>query len=275
MPSFEDFVVQKSAAPKTIAIIGHKGRMGGMFWHLWKKAGHKLQGADLATGTAKDPHTNVNKAELERKDLQKAILGAKIVVVCVPALALESVLKSLSPLLSPEQILVDITSVKTTPLQQMCALFSGSVVGTHPLFGPVAEKEDLVVAITPSPTCPEADITLVEDLFTVFACKCFRTTPKAHDLGVAFAQALNFATNAMYFATVAGKPEILPFITPSFRRRLGAGEKQLTDDANMFLGFIAANPEMPTALAHFKETLAEMEQGQLAEIVRKAQSWYI
>ncbi len=284
MPRFENFIVAKDSEPTTIAVIGHLGRMGQMFCHLWEKAGHHLQCVDLlvprvsnsatAVRLNDDSHLHHADVEIESAALQKAVTGAKIVVICVPVLALPDVLQKLSCMLCQGQVLVDITSVKTIPMQQMQAAYAGAVVGTHPLFGPVAEAEDLTVVITPGQNATRCDVEAVKRLFTCFSCKVMESTPEEHDLGVGFAQALNFVTNAMYFATVAEKPELLPFITPSFRRRMHAGEKQLTDDANMFLGFVAANPQMSNTLAAFKKILEKVEKGEIEEVVRKAQTWY-
>ncbi len=303
---YKTFPVAPAKAPLKITVIGHHGRMGAMLSELWRRAGHDVRGIDrpaapvevgagsvvapvpsaggcpgVPTGAGcaapheVDTHLVLLPVDISHEAMQVAVQGAQIVVVCVPVLAFEEALRVLGPCLSPEQVLVDVTSVKIIPMAQMHAVHQGPIVGTHPLFGPAATPVDLVVPITPNTVATEAQIAEVEALFACFGCRCFRTTPDDHDLGVAFAQALNFASNAVYFATVADKEEILPFITPSFRRRIDAGRKQMTDDANMFLGFIAANPRMKDVLASFRETLDKVDSGQMEDVVRKAQHWYL
>lgn len=305
---YKTFTVEPAKAPQAITVIGHHGRMGAMLSELWQRAGHDVRGIDRPAAPAEagaggvvapvsppcgqpaqaigtddggavchevDTHLVLLPVDIPQEAMRAAVQGADIVVVCVPVLAFEAALRVLGPCLSPEQILVDVTSVKVIPMAQMQAVHQGPVVGTHPLFGPAATPMDLVVPITPNVVATEEQIAVVESLFAGFGCRCFRTTPDDHDLGVAFAQALNFASNAVYFATVADKEEILPFITPSFRRRIEAGRKQMTDDANMFLGFIAANPRMKDVLASFRETLDQVDSGGMEDVVRKAQYWYI
>ena len=44
---------------------------------------------------------------------------------------------------------------------------------------------------------------------------------------------MNFITSVAYFALLAGQEDLLPFLTPSFRRRQNAARKMLTEDARM------------------------------------------
>ena len=275
MSPYSSFSVASCAKPVRVCIIGHHGRMGRMFTTLWQQAGHSVVGIDRNAESTEDPHINLLQVNIDTQALAAAVIGADVVMLCVPTNALPDVLAVLVPLLQPHQVLADVCSVKTVPLAAMCAAHTGPVVGTHPLFGPVATKKDLVVAVTPGEGTDEAAVELVEALFTGIGCRVFRTTAAEHDRGVGFAQALNFASNAIYFATVADQlPGIMPFITHSFRRRIEADRKQMTEDANMFIGFIKANPEMGYALEAMRNVLDAVEGGNLEPVVRRAQHWF-
>ncbi len=251
-----------SAERRKTALIGHTGRMGAMLLRHWQAAGHTVRGVDREEGG------------LDGLRLGEAVAGADIVVLCVPAQAFGEVLGLLSPLLEPPRILVDITSVKMEPMRRMEAAYHGPVVGTHPLFGPVAKADDLVVAVTPGQRAEEAHTAVVEELFTSFGCRTFRTTAEEHDRAAAYVQGLNFVSSAAYFASLAQREDILPFLTPSFRRRLEGARKLLTEDAPMFEGFTAANPMTRDAIHSFRLFLDLVESGGLPDVVRRAGWWF-
>ena len=69
----------------------------------------------------------------------EAVKGADVVLVSVTIESFEDVVKEISPHISPEQIVIDITSIKETPVDAMHKyLKTPRVLGTHPLFGPGA-----------------------------------------------------------------------------------------------------------------------------------------
>ena len=288
--------------PLSIAVIGHQGRMGAMLAAHWQTAGHTVRGADreAAAPSAHDlppqgkaprapqsvkaaRHTAPAHSPLMEKTvpsaisvtaMQAAVEGAAVVVLCVPVQALQAVLENLAPLLLPTQILCDVTSVKVLPMQMMERAFAGPVVGTHPLFGPVHTPEDLHLAVTPGTHATGAHTRLVRSLFEGFGCHTFITTPEEHDRSVAFVQGLNFISSAAYFASLAHREELLPFLTPSFRRRLEGARKLLTEDAGMFQGFTTANPMTQDAIHTFRLFLDLVERGGLADVAREARWWY-
>lgn len=266
-----------------LALIGHRGRMGNMLMRRWQEAGYTVIGADreanVRSGTAPEglasptPHDETANA-ITSAALAQAVAGAHAVALCVPARTLPAVLADLAPLLDSDQVLFDITSVKMLPMEQMENAHHGPVVGTHPLFGPDPTPEDLVVAVTPGQRAHEAHIRLVETLYTTFGCRIFRTTAREHDRGAAFVQGLNFISSAAYLASLAKREDVLPFLTPSFRRRLEGARKLLTEDADMFQGFTTANPMTGDAIHTFRLFLDLVEGGGLPDVVQRARWWY-
>jgi prephenate dehydrogenase len=256
-----------------IALIGHLGRMGAMLARRWREAGHDVRGADRRAPRDRAAPAGTD-GPAERRALAEAVRGVHAVALCVPAAALPGLLANLGPLLAPEQLLFDITSVKILPMEQMEAAHRGPVVGTHPLFGPRPSPEDLRVAVTPGSRAGEQDIRLVEGLYASFGCRVFRTTAEAHDRGAAFVQGLNFISSAAYFAALARRDDVLPFLTPSFRRRLEEARKLMTEDGEMFQGFASANPMTADAIRSFRLFLDLAEGGALPDVLRHARWWY-
>jgi prephenate dehydrogenase len=272
--------VTPAAQPLNIAVIGHQGRMGAMLCDYWAQAGHTVRGADRgdASPSAHDLFTELPAGSLANaipaEAMREAVQGADAVALCVPAQAMPAVLSELAPFMTPAQLLFDITSVKVRPMLLMERYFAGPVVGTHPLFGPVHLPEDLHVALTPGRQATEAHLSLVRSLFECFGCSSFITSPEEHDRSVAFVQGLNFVSSAAYFASLAHREELLPFLTPSFRRRLDGARKLLTEDAGMFQGFTSANPMTRDAIHTFRLFLDLVERGGLADVARQARWWY-
>lgn len=105
---------------KRVAIIGGKGEMGGLLARMFRELGHQVEVADVATELTPE----------------KAAAQADVVVISVPILATEAVIKRLGPLVRKDALLMDVTSIKSAPLAAMLASTQASVIGTHPMFGP-------------------------------------------------------------------------------------------------------------------------------------------
>ncbi|MBQ7739175.1 MAG: prephenate dehydrogenase [Desulfovibrionaceae bacterium] len=198
----------------------------------------------------------------------------ELAIFCVPALVLEQVLTKVCPYLPRDCIVADITSVKERPMQQMERVWGGMVVGTHPLFGPsLGPKEDLTVAITQGRKASAEAIAKTEGFFQTLGFKIFHCDVKTHDLAMASLQNLNFITTVAYFALLAGHKEFLPFLTPSFLRRLKAAKKMLTEDAPMFTGLFEANNNSQSLVRQYSKLLNLAAAGDIEVLCHRAQWW--
>ncbi len=244
-----------------IVVAGCRGRMGAMLMKRFQAVEDlELVGLDI-------PY------DLESSKV--ACQGARVVLLCVPATVIPELVAALKPHMNPDAILADITSVKELPMQSMEELWEGPVVGTHPLFGPIqAEGLELRVAIVPGHRALEEDTLLVESLFQSFGCRTFRATAREHDMAEAKIQGINFITNAVYFAMAAEDPELLPYITPSFLRRMNATEKQLMDDGALFTWLFEANPYSQIMIRRYRNLLSLAAAGDVDLILSKAQWWW-
>lgn len=252
---------QKSShAPVRTALIGAGGRMGAMLCARAAAAGLTVAGADQPLTPA---------------SLDAACAQAELALICVPAAVFEEVARRVIPHLPPTAVLADITSVKEQPLRQMEKVWPGPVVGTHPLFGPRPDPEaDLPVAVIPGHKATEEHVRLAEGFFTVLGCRTFRTTAEKHDQAMARIQNMNFITNLAYFALLAGQEDLLPFLTPSFRRRQNAARKMLTEDARLFAGLFEANPHSHEAVRQYRQMLNLAAAGDIDLLCRRAQWWW-
>lgn len=244
-----------------IVIVGCRGRMGSM---LMERFGRNPEldpaGLDLP---------------FEKQAMQEACRGARLVLLCIPATAIADTVSLLRPFMEKNAILADITSVKELPMQHMESLWDGPVVGTHPLFGPVpAQDLELRVTIVPGRRASEEDTCFVERLFQGFGCVTFRATAEEHDIAEAKIQGMNFITSAVYFAMTAEDPALLPYITPSFLRRMNSSEKQLMEDGALFTWLFEANPHSQAMTRQYRNLLSLAAAGDVDLILHKARWWW-
>ena len=254
-----------SGSGPAVLIVGHRGRMGAMLLERAQQCGlDNVRGVDQP---------------LEDDALASACAGVALAVLCVPVLVFEQVLEKICPHLPATCVLADITSVKERPVQLMKQLWHGPVVGTHPLFGPTPDWEgDLPVTITlpdgPADTTPPEAVALVEDFCRQLGFRPFRATPQEHDEAMARIQNMNFITNVAYFAMLAGRDDLLPYLTPSFRRRQEAARKMLTEDAAMFSALFEANGHSQEATRQFSRMLNLAAAGDVDLLCKRAQWWW-
>ena len=117
-----------------IAIIG-AGKMGVWFAKFFHSKGYDVVVADRK----KEKIANLKK-ELQVKattDFKEAVTDADQVLICVSINAFEEVVKTISPVIHQGQVVMDICSIKETPVKVMHKYIKGALVlGTHPVFGP-------------------------------------------------------------------------------------------------------------------------------------------
>ena len=249
----------KKPAGKTV-IIGSRGRMGAMLVARAQAAGLDVVGVDVPLAPEK---------------LSESCAGADMAMLCVPAAVFGEVAAAVCPHLPARAVLADITSVKEQPMRQMEHIWPGPVVGTHPLFGPKPEAEaDLPVALTPGQHAGPEQVALVEDFFTRLGCRTFMTTAEKHDKAMARIQNMNFITSLAYFSLLAGQDDLLPFLTPSFRRRQQAARKMLTEDARLFTGLFEANAHSHEAVRQYRQMLNLAAAGDIDLLCQRAAWWW-
>ncbi len=132
-----------------IAIIGGAGQMGEWFSGFFKKAGYDV----VISGRRYRKCLEVSKklgVRAVRKNTE-AVEGADIIMVSVLPQYMEDVLKEIAPHIRENQKVIDIASVKAVPVRLMHTYVNNALVlGTHPMFGPSAMKENQNFILTPT-----------------------------------------------------------------------------------------------------------------------------
>lgn len=123
--------------------------------------------------------------------------AADIVVPSVPVQSLEAVLQHMAPLLRPGSMVIDVSSVKTVPVQLMERHVPADVdiVATHPLFGPQSGAdgvEGLPMVLWPVRVSNERFERLEVFLKGTLKLDVQQVSPDEHDREMAYVHALTF-----------------------------------------------------------------------------------
>ena len=121
-----------------VAIIGGAGKMGQWFAArlLQERAQVVITGRNQTKLKAAGKKPGVTIATNAA-----AVKQADIVIISVPPETFETVVKEIGPYARDWQIFFDVTSLKTKPVEIMHRYIKkGTVLGTHPVFGPGAKS---------------------------------------------------------------------------------------------------------------------------------------
>jgi prephenate dehydrogenase len=242
-----------------IAIIGAYGRMGRWFTEFFLKDGMDvvLYGRDpeklLEAGREFNTQTET--------DLAKAADGADIVLVSVPIDSFAGVISQLRPWLTSGHRVVDITSVKTMPVEVMHRCLSNvTVLGTHPVFGPGAKSaRNQNFILTPT---NDAERTFAEKVKAFLEEKgglVTVMTPEEHDgmmavvLGLSHFIAISTADVLLGFEHLAMMKAIGG---PTYKVLLTLAESVITEDPELYASIQMNLPGMAEMEELFKKSVA-------------------
>lgn len=236
----------------TVAIIGY-GRFGRALGSLLEEAGIDYR--------ALDPVADVPQAR-RAGSMRELLTGATRVVVAVPVPRMREVLEAMLPHLRPEQLVLDVGSVKVKPVQAMNEVLGTRVpwVGTHPLFGPLSlamAERPLRVVVCPNPLYPEA-AREARAFFERLGCEIIEQTPEGHDRVMAHTHALTFfVAKGM---VDAGSGVDVPFAPASFKALSRTIETVRSDAGHLFTAIQHENPFAREARGHLLHALEAIHQ---------------
>jgi prephenate dehydrogenase len=176
------------------------------------------------------------------------------VVLSIPIEAYEEVLKSIAPKLRSNTVIVDISSVKTTPVEILEKLVpSQKKVIMHPLFGPQSADKSFwghVVVMCPSVSDKSA-YTEIKDFIVSLGLAVVEKTPEEHDKEMAYAQGLTFF---LARALLTMNIHDVSLITPSFKKLLDLAELESHHSEELFRTIQTGNPYLANIRAQFIKT---------------------
>lgn len=231
-----------------IAIIGGSGKMGRWFADFLSKDGKDV----VITGRNKAKLSEAKKQlGIEATtSLSSAVKGADAVLLSVPIDSFEAVVKQLKPLLKPEQIVIDITSIKTSPVAAMQKYLGDcSILGAHPVFGPGARGiKNQNIVLTPTNEKESALAEKVRQYLEERGGKVTLMTPREHDemiaiiLGLSHFIAIVAADTLLNFKRLK---EMAAIAGPTYKMLLTLAESVLTEDPELYASLQMNLPRMP------------------------------
>lgn len=226
-----------------VGIVGGTGAMG-----RWFEAFLRRQGVEVLVG-----------GKTRGVPAERIAREAEVVILSVPLGETLKVIEEVGPLLGEDQLLMDFSSVKVLPVKAMLEHSRAAVIGAHPLFGPRARiEEGLTVCL-----CPARErgwIPRIKGLLEGGGLRVVITSPEEHDRAMAIVQVVHHLSNLALGLQVlgAGGKDLVPFFTPSFRRRLELLEAILKEDPGLYREMVRLNPYCEDALSGFAETLRKL-----------------
>jgi len=163
-----------------VAIIGGSGKMGRWFARHLLAEGNEV----VISGRTESKIREASKElGVDAAPNAEAVRDAEVILLSVPIETFESIVAGLAPYIRPEQVVVDVTSVKVMPVDAMHRhLPTKMILGTHPLFGPGARGivgQNFV--LTPTSSEEKTLAEKVRDYLETRGARVSLMTPEEHD----------------------------------------------------------------------------------------------
>ena len=164
-----------------VAIIGGSGKMGQWFARFLLDDGKEV----VISGRNREKLLEVKRqldVEVASNNIE-AVKMADVVLLSVTIESFEEIVKQISSYIRPEQIIMDVTSVKVLPVNAMHKyLKTGQILGTHPLFGPGAKGvRNQNFILTPTSDEEQSLAQKIKDYLEARGAKVTVMTPQEHD----------------------------------------------------------------------------------------------
>lgn len=213
--------------------------MGRFFQRVLEQAGHTVQISGRTT-------------PLTARDLA---LRSDVLMIAVPIRDTVSVIGEVAPLLTPEQILCDLTSIKMKPMEAMLRS-RAKVIGLHPMFGPSASSlYGQTIIVTPGPDTEGAQQILLE-IFREQGAILTLCTPEEHDRLMAVIQGLTHVSTLCMAETIRSLgidlDRALACTSPIYRIEMGLIGRLLGQDPDLYGDMLMLNPFIHPVLEAFQ-----------------------
>lgn len=243
-----------------IAIIGGAGKMGRWFANFLLKEGKEV----VISGRSQEKLLEARRQlGVEIASNADAVKGADVVLLAVPINSFAEVVTQISPYIQPDQIVIDITSVKAMPVSVMHQhLKTKQVLGTHPLFGPGAKSlVNQNFVLTPTNDEEIALAEKVREYLVARGAKVSFMTPPEHD------EKMKVILGLSHFIAVVAADALLSADAPKGKEAIGGITYKVL--LTLVESVLSENPELYASLQMNLPNLTEVER----LFQRKAQEW--
>ena len=166
---------------------------------------------------------------------EQLIAQSDVVIVIVPVRETPVIIRRILPHLRSEQLLTDFTSVKEEPVAEMMG-GKASVIGCHPVFGPMADPKGQNVVLCPERPGPYLD--WYQGFFENHGMSVILMDPVVHDETMAFIQGLTHFLNITFARTLQTRnvdlDQLLQVCSPVYRLFFAVLCRILSGDAELY-----------------------------------------
>jgi prephenate dehydrogenase len=239
-----------------VAIIGGSGKMGRWFANFLLKEGKEV----IITGRNQRKLLDA-KRQLGVKVATnvEAVKSADAILISVPIDNFEEVVEQVSPYTRPEQVIIDITSIKVFPVETMHKhIKTGLTLGTHPVFGPGARSvANHNFVLTPTNQQESALAEKVRGYLETKGAKVTLMSPQEHDetmtviLGLAHFIAIVSADTLANLDRLSQMPQIGGI---TYKVLLSLVESVISEDPELYASLQMSLPNLPEIQELFQKS---------------------
>ena len=234
-----------------VVIIGAAGRMGGWLSRHFARLGDSVVLYDTREDEARKLARQIKQKATD--DLRSALRGADAIFVSVPIEATTSVLRGLADHLSANQIVGEVSSLKSETARALVSLRGrcSTLLSLHPLFGPGIRTLKRKRIVWVPQTDPKREEAVARRLFP--GATFVRATVEEHDRMMAITLGLTHFVNAV-FAGIVEEEEVenlREFGGTSFALQLMVAQTVLRDNASLLASIQLGNRYGPEYVERF------------------------
>jgi len=259
---------------RRIAIIG-AGRMGRWFARFFSHEGIPVTVSDVNRDVLREVSEELDVSIV---DNVTAVRHADSVLLAVPIDSFRSVIREICPYLKPSQAVMDICSVKEAVVDIMHEhIKTGIALGTHPLFGPGAEKiEGQGWVLTPTNSRERELAKKVGSWLEKRGARVYSMSPRQHDRLMSLSLAFPHFVGLVACDTLIRSGKFLQvkrFAGSTYKLLLTLAEAVASEDPNHYASIQMNLPEAEAFqklfLASSKEWLDVVEKRDKSRFVGK------
>ena len=240
-----------NTSKQIVGIIGGTGGMGKLFAKIFRQRGYSVLISSRKTKLT--PEVCAKRSDL--------------LIISVPILSTEKMIKKCAPLIKPQGAILDLTSLKVFPTKLMLKHSQCEVIGCHPIFGPsVKSLAGQVIVLTPV----RGDVWLsrIKRDLKAESALIKISSAKQHDKMMAIVQGLMHFTTITLANTIKNlavdPKELMSFSSPVYRIRMDFANRILNQNPELYADIELMNDFFLKTLESY-----ETETRKLAEKIRK------
>jgi prephenate dehydrogenase len=248
-----------------VAIIGGSGKMGQWFASFLLKEGKEV----IITGRNEEKLLEAKQQlGVDVATNAEAVKLADAVLISVPIDNFETVIEQICPYIRPNQVIIDITSVKVFPVETMRKhIKTGLALGVHPMFGP--STKDVAgqnFVLTPTNKEEQALAQKVREYLEARGARITLMTPQEHDEMMTVILGLSHFIAIVSADTLVNIDKLRLMRTISgttYRALLTLVESVVSEDAELYASLQMSLPNMAEIEELFQKntkTWAELVQ---------------